>query len=124
MSPRSRNRRAAEFEGERPAARHHRGVLGALLAAIAAARGAADPPPCDPIEAPRLAQLAPSEEPGVLGSHVGAAEGPIVSLAESHGEKVPQQAGGEVLLVLSKRPDGTLAHGYRLAPGVRARSRC
>ena len=119
MSPRSRNRRAAELAASVLRRGAYAAVLGAALAAIGAARAAADPPPCDPIEAPRLAQLAPSEDPGVMGSHVGVAEGPIVSLAESPDEKVAQQAGGEVLLVLSKRPDGTLAHGYHLAPGAR-----
>ncbi|MGH7337099.1 MAG: S8 family peptidase, partial [Myxococcota bacterium] len=93
-------------------------MLGALLAAFTAPAGAEEPP-CDPIEAPRIAQLAPSEEPGVMGSHVGVAEGAIVSLAESRDEVVEQQAGGEALLVLPKRPDGTLAHDYRLAPGAR-----
>jgi len=106
VSRRTRNSRAAE--------------LGALFAAFAAARAFADPVPCAPIEAPRIAQLAPSEERGVLGSHVGVAEGPIVSLtAESSDEKVAQQARGEALLVLPKRPDGTLSHGYRLARGAR-----
>ena len=119
MSPRSRKRRAAELAASVLRRGAYAAVLGAALAAIGAARAAADPPPCDPIEAPRLAQLAPSEDPGVMGSHVGVAEGPIVSLAESPDEKVAQQAGGEVLLVLSKRPDGTLAHGYHLAPGAR-----
>jgi subtilisin family serine protease len=109
VSPRSRNRRAAE-----PAS-----AIGFLIAALTATSAAADPPTCDPIEAPRLAQLAPSAEPGLLGSHVGVAEGPIVSLAEVHDETVPQQVGGEALLVLPKRPDGTLAHGYKLAPGAR-----
>jgi subtilisin family serine protease len=94
-------------------------MLGALLIAVAASYAAADPVPCDPIELPRFAQLAPSEEPGVMGSHVGVAEGPIVSLAESRDAKVEQQVGGEALLVLPKRPDGTLAHGYELAPGAR-----
>jgi subtilisin family serine protease len=95
-------------------------MLVALLAALAAAPAAADPPPCPPIEAPRtFAQLAPSEEPGVMGSHVGVAEGPIVSLTESSDEKVAQQARGEALLVLPKRPDGTLSHGYKLARGAR-----
>jgi thermitase len=92
----------------------------AALCALAASRGAADAPPCPPIEAPRTyAQLAPSAEPGVLGSHVGEAEGPIVSLTESPDEKVPQQVRGEALLVLPKRPDGSLSHGYRLAKGAR-----
>jgi hypothetical protein len=93
-------------------------MLGALLAAFAASAGA-DEPPCDPIEAPRIAQLAPTAEPGMLGSHVGVAEGAIVSIAESRDAVVEQQAGGEALLVLPKRPDGTLAHGYKLSPGAR-----
>jgi len=96
------------------------GVLVALLSALADAPAAADPPPCPPIHAPRrVAQLAPSEEPGVMGSHVGPGEGPIVSLTESADEKVAQQSRGEALLVLPKRPDGTLSHGYRLARGAR-----
>jgi hypothetical protein len=118
VSPRSRNRRAAE----RPAIPRRRAIAGALaaaLAVVAASAVAASPPTCDPIELPRLAQLAPSEEPGVMGSHVGVAEGPIVSLAESGDAKVEQQVGGEALLVLPKRPDGTLAHGFKLAPGAR-----
>ena len=117
MSRHSRNRRAAE----RSRARATRaGLLIASLAALAAAPAAADPPPCPPIESPRtVAQLAPSEEPGVMGSHVGVAEGPIVSLTESSSEKIAQQARGEALLVLPKRPDGTLSHGYKLARGAR-----
>jgi subtilase family protein len=113
----TRNLRAAEPASRRAA---RAGVLGALFAALAAAaRAVADPVPCDPIEAPRVAQLAPSEERGVMGSHVGVAEGPIVSLTESGEDKIAQQAGGEALLVLPKRPDGSIAHGYRLAPGAR-----
>jgi len=116
VSQRSRNRRAAEQLLSASAR-----VLVALGVALADSPAAADAPPCPPIEAPRtVAQLAPSEEPGVLGSHVGVAEGPIVSLtAESSDEKVAQQARGEALLVLPKRPDGTLAHGYKLARGAR-----
>jgi subtilisin family serine protease len=96
------------------------GVLIALWAALAGSRASADPVPCPPIEAPRTyAQLAPSEEPGVMGSHVGVAEGPIVSLTEGPNEKTAQQASGEALLVLPKRPDGTLSHGYKLARGAR-----
>jgi hypothetical protein len=80
----------------------------------------ADPVPCPPIEAPRsYAQLAPSEEPGVMGSHVGVAEGPIVSLTEEPNEKVAQQARGEALLVLPKRPTERSRHGYKLARGAR-----
>jgi subtilisin family serine protease len=93
-------------------------VLGGLLAVVAASAASASPPACDPIRAPRLAQLAPSEEPGVMGSHVGAAEGPIVSLTAAQGDKVAQQVGGEALLVLPKRADGSLASGYKLAPGA------
>ncbi len=107
----------------RPRQRALAGVFAALFAASAAfadTRSPAEPELCAPIEAPRqIAQLAPSEEPGVMGSHVGVAEGPIVSLAQSHDEKGSQQAGGEALLVLPKRADGTLAHGYQLAPGAR-----
>ena len=95
-------------------------MLVASLAALAAAPVGADPVPCPPIEAPRsYAQLAPSEEPGVMGSHVGPGEGPIVSITEGPNEKVVQQARGEALLVLPKRPDGTLSHGYKLARGAR-----
>jgi thermitase len=54
-----------------------------------------------------------------MGSHVGVAEGPIVSLAEIRDEPIAQQSGGEALLVLPKRPDGTLASGYQLAHGAR-----
>ncbi len=120
MSPHSRNHRAAERpRASGPHCGARAGVLVALLAGLAALPSAADPP-CEPIAAPRtVAQLAPSEEPGVMGSHVGVAEGPIVSLAESPSEKVDQQVGGEALLVLPKRPDGTLSRGYRLAPGAR-----
>lgn len=118
MSLRLRNLRAAERAARTPRGGALAAMLGALLAAFAASAAAEDPR-CDPIEAPRIAQLAPSEEPGVLGSHVGVAEGPIVSLAEGRDAGVEQQAGGEALLVLPKRPDGTLAHGYRLAPGAR-----
>jgi len=74
VSPRSRNRRAAELAASVLRRGAYAAVLGAALAAIGAARAAADPPPCDPIEAPRLAQLAPSEDPGVMGSHVGVAD--------------------------------------------------
>jgi hypothetical protein len=117
VSRRSRNRRAAEPLRARIA---RASALIALLVAPAAATAGADEPPCPPIEAPRTyAQLAPSEEPGVMGSHVGVAEGPIVSLTESREEKVAQQARGEALLVLPKRPDGTLSHGYKLARGAR-----
>jgi len=117
VSRRSRNRRAAEPVRARiPRA----GVLIALWTALAGARASADAVPCPPIEAPRTyAQLAPSEEPGVMGSHVGVAEGPIVSLTEGPNEKIAQQASGEALLVLPKRPDGTLSHGYKLARGAR-----
>src|SRR5437870_13311780 len=102
VSSRSRNPRTADRSVAGPRRRARAALLGALLAAFATAARAADPAPCDPIDAPRIAQLAPSEEPGVMGSHVGAAEGPIVSLAESRDEKVAQQASGEVLLVLPK----------------------
>jgi subtilisin family serine protease len=117
VSQHSRNRRAVERLRARAA---RAGVLVGSLSAIVAASAWADEPPCPPIEAPRtFAQLAPNQEPGVMGSHVGVAEGPIVSLTESPSEKVAQQASGEALLVLPKRPDGTLAHGYELARGAR-----
>jgi subtilisin family serine protease len=96
------------------------GVLCALLAPISVLAESAGEPPCIPIDAPRaLAQLAPSEEPGVMGSYVGVAEGPIVSLAEDRDEAVAQQVGGEALLVLPKRPDGSLTRGFKLASGAR-----
>jgi hypothetical protein len=45
--------------------------------------------------------------------------GRFVTLSAGSDEKIAQQAGGEALLVLPKRADGSIAHGYRLARGAR-----
>jgi thermitase len=96
------------------------GALFAVWCSAGSALAEASAPPCDPIEAPRqYAQLAPSQEPGPLGRLVGDAEGAIVSLAVGEETPVDQQAAGEALLVMSKRPDGTIGSQFELSPGAR-----
>lgn len=103
----------------------------AFAASVGAEGEGEDAPMCDPIDAPgEFAPLAPSVEPGPrlapgssresgLGRHVGVAEGSIVSLAEGSGAPIDQQVGGEALLVMPKREDGTIASRIELAPGAR-----
>ena len=78
---------------------------------------------CEPIEAPRVyAQLAPSVEPGAQPAAPPSgspSQGPIVTLPSSPAGARPQQGGGEALLALPKRADGTLAQDFELAPGTR-----
>lgn len=73
---------------------------------------------CEAIDAPRVyAQLAASAEPGAQPSTADD-HGAIVTLPGHSGSAPPQQVGGEALLVLPKRGDGSLANDFELAEGV------
>lgn len=95
----------------------------ALAFALAATAWASDGS-CPDAAAPMVvAQLDPGfasePRPARRPAQETAPSGPIIALPHAAAEAVLEQLGGEALLVLPKRADGTLPTGYEFAEGVR-----